>query len=119
MKRGGFFRVLGAAIVALFVPTVGDRNIVTSLPPGALPVCLDDELTRISLRAIGPQSFVCGGGISKPRQLTLLGRPLGEDPDLTEDGGIGFGDLGPDWNKWLLERIVLPGSLVRKVGRER
>lgn len=65
MKRGGFFRILGAAIVAPFVPMMGDRNIVTGgsgLPPGALPVCFDDELTRISLRALGPQGFVCGTG---------------------------------------------------------
>ena len=39
--------------------------------------------------------------MSKP---TLLGRPLVENPDLPEVGEIVFGDLGPDWKKWLLER---------------
>ena len=57
-----------------------------------------------------------GDDMSKP---TLLGRPLVENPDLPEVGEIILGDLGPDWTKRLLERIVLPGSLVRKVGRER
>ena len=41
--------------------------------------------------------------MSKPRQLTLLGRPLVKNPDLPEVGEIVFGDLGPGWNKWLLD----------------
>ena len=57
--------------------------------------------------------------MSKPRQPTFLGRPLVENPDLPEVGEIVMGDLGPDWNKWLLERIVLPGSPVREIGRGR
>ena len=84
MKRGGFVRILGAAIVAPFVPTVGGRS------------------SR-------------GGGISKPRQPTFLGRPLVENPDLPEVGEIVFGDLGPGWNK-RLQDLCMPKDAERLRG---
>ena len=59
-----------------------------------------------------------GDDMSKPRQPTLLGRLLVENPDLPEVGEIVFGDLGPDWNKRLLDLCMPKDAAHLRTSRE-